>query len=87
MTGIDRASFREEDGQDLIEYALLAALALVTCITGILELTRITSGSWLSLRTAHDTELQRLDMELFGERKEGRAEGASCPSHIVRRRL
>ena len=32
---------REESGQDLIEYALLAALLGVACITGILELTRI----------------------------------------------
>ena len=33
--------FREEQAQDLIEYALLSALLAVTCITGILELTRI----------------------------------------------
>jgi len=33
--------FREERGQDLIEYALLSALLAVACITGILELTRI----------------------------------------------
>ncbi len=33
--------FREEQGQDLIEYALLSALLAVACITGILELTRI----------------------------------------------
>lgn len=32
---------REESGQDLIEYALLAALLAVACITGILQLTRI----------------------------------------------
>lgn len=32
---------REEEAQDLIEYALLSALLAVTCITGILELTRI----------------------------------------------
>jgi Flp pilus assembly pilin Flp len=31
----------EESGQDLIEYALLAALLGVACITGILQLTRI----------------------------------------------
>jgi Flp pilus assembly pilin Flp len=31
----------EEDGQDLIEYALLSSLLAVACITGILELTRI----------------------------------------------
>lgn len=33
--------FREEQGQDLIEYALLSALLAVACITGILELSRI----------------------------------------------
>ena len=32
---------RDEHGQDLIEYALLAALLGVACITGILQLTRI----------------------------------------------
>ena len=32
---------REEDAQDLIEYALLSALLGVACITAILELTRI----------------------------------------------
>ena len=32
---------REETAQDLIEYALLAALLAVACIAGILQLTRI----------------------------------------------
>ena len=32
---------REETAQDLIEYALLAALLAVACITGILQLTGI----------------------------------------------
>jgi len=32
---------QEETGQDLIEYALLAALLGVACITGILQLTKI----------------------------------------------
>lgn len=32
---------REEEAQDLIEYALLSALLAVACITGILELSRI----------------------------------------------
>jgi Flp pilus assembly pilin Flp len=32
---------REEEAQDLIEYALLCALLAVACITGILQLTRI----------------------------------------------
>jgi len=32
---------REEHAQDLIEYALLAALLAVACITGILQLTGI----------------------------------------------
>jgi Flp pilus assembly pilin Flp len=32
---------RNEQGQDLIEYALLSGLLAVGCITGILELTRI----------------------------------------------
>lgn len=33
--------FREQDAQDLIEYALLCALLALACITGILGLTRI----------------------------------------------
>ena len=33
--------FRHESGQDLIEYALLAALLGVACITGILQLSGI----------------------------------------------
>jgi len=32
---------RRDDGQDLIEYALLCSLLAVGCITGILNLTRI----------------------------------------------
>jgi Flp pilus assembly pilin Flp len=32
---------REETAQDLIEYALLAALLAIACITGILQLTGI----------------------------------------------
>jgi Flp pilus assembly pilin Flp len=32
---------REETAQDLIEYALLAGLLAVACITGILQLTGI----------------------------------------------
>ena len=32
---------REDQAQDLIEYALLCALLAMACITGILELTRI----------------------------------------------
>lgn len=31
----------EEQGQDLIEYALLSACLAMACITGILELSRI----------------------------------------------
>jgi Flp pilus assembly pilin Flp len=31
----------DESGQDLIEYALLAALLGVACITGMLQLTKI----------------------------------------------
>jgi len=33
--------FHEEHGQDLIEYALLAAVLGIGCITGILQLSRI----------------------------------------------
>ena len=33
--------FRDENGQDLIEYALLCALLAVACIAGILQLTQI----------------------------------------------
>jgi len=40
MTSLKRL-LRREDGQDLIEYALLCALLGVACIFGILELTRI----------------------------------------------
>ena len=32
---------REDQAQDLIEYALLSALLAAACITGILKLTRI----------------------------------------------
>jgi Flp pilus assembly pilin Flp len=32
---------QQESGQDLIEYALLAALLAVACIVGILQLTHI----------------------------------------------
>ena len=32
---------RQETGQDLIEYALLAALLAIACIAGILQLTGI----------------------------------------------
>ena len=31
----------DETGQDLIEYALLAALLAVACITGILQVSRL----------------------------------------------
>jgi Flp pilus assembly pilin Flp len=41
MRHLLRESVREENGQDLIEYALLTAVLAVTCITAILELTRI----------------------------------------------
>ena len=33
--------YLEETGQDLIEYALLAALLGVACVTGILQLSRL----------------------------------------------
>ena len=41
MSSALKRLFREEQAQDLIEYALLCALLAVACITGILELTRI----------------------------------------------
>ena len=41
MRSAARSFVRQDDGQDLIEYALLCALLGVACITGILELTRI----------------------------------------------
>jgi Flp pilus assembly pilin Flp len=41
MSGMLARFAREEEAQDLIEYALLSALLAVTCITGILQLTRI----------------------------------------------
>ena len=41
MRGVLARFAREEEAQDLIEYALLCALLAVTCITGILQLTRI----------------------------------------------
>lgn len=33
--------FREEEAQDLIEYALLSALLAVACITALLNLTQM----------------------------------------------
>jgi Flp pilus assembly pilin Flp len=41
MRSAARRFVRQEEGQDLIEYALLCALLAVACITGILNLTRI----------------------------------------------
>lgn len=41
MESVFHRLIREQQGQDLIEYALLASLLAVACITGILELTRI----------------------------------------------
>jgi Flp pilus assembly pilin Flp len=41
MRSMARRFVRQDDGQDLIEYALLCALLGVACITGILNLTRI----------------------------------------------
>ena len=41
MSNALRLFVAEEQGQDLIEYALLCALLAVACIGGILELTRI----------------------------------------------
>jgi Flp pilus assembly pilin Flp len=41
MKNAARSFGRQEEGQDLIEYALLCALLGVACITGILNLTRI----------------------------------------------
>ena len=41
MRSVARSFVRQDDGQDLIEYALLCALLAVACITGILNLTRI----------------------------------------------
>lgn len=41
MRSAARSFVRQDEGQDLIEYALLCALLAVGCITGILNLTRI----------------------------------------------
>jgi Flp pilus assembly pilin Flp len=41
MRSAARSFVRQDEGQDLIEYALLCALLGVACITGILNLTRI----------------------------------------------
>ena len=41
MRSAARSFVRQDEGQDLIEYALLCALLAVACITGILNLTRI----------------------------------------------
>jgi Flp pilus assembly pilin Flp len=41
MRSAARRFVRQDEGQDLIEYALLCALLAVACITGILNLTRI----------------------------------------------
>ena len=35
------AGWLHEDGQDLVEYALLCAVLAVSCITGILQLSRL----------------------------------------------
>ena len=41
MRSTIRSLVRQDEGQDLIEYALLCALLAIACITGILNLTRI----------------------------------------------
>jgi Flp pilus assembly pilin Flp len=41
MTRLVTRLIGEEDGQDLIEYALLSALLALVCITAALELTKI----------------------------------------------
>jgi Flp pilus assembly pilin Flp len=41
MKGVLNRFVREEQAQDLIEYALLCALLGIACIGGILELSRI----------------------------------------------
>jgi Flp pilus assembly pilin Flp len=41
MTRLTRRFANEDDGQDLIEYALLSALLALVCITAALQLTRI----------------------------------------------
>jgi Flp pilus assembly pilin Flp len=41
MTPLTTRLVGEEDGQDLIEYALLSALLALVCITAALQLTRI----------------------------------------------
>ena len=41
MRSVARSLFRQDEGQDLIEYSLLSALLGVACITGILNLTRV----------------------------------------------
>ena len=41
MRRVARSFFRQDEGQDLIEYSLLCALLAIACITGILNLTRI----------------------------------------------
>jgi Flp pilus assembly pilin Flp len=41
MTRTAKRLFQQENGQDLIEYALLSALLAIACITGILQLTGI----------------------------------------------
>ena len=41
MQQMARQFFRDEQAQDLIEYALLTALLAVACITAILNLTQM----------------------------------------------
>jgi Flp pilus assembly pilin Flp len=41
MRSAARSFVRQDEGQDLIEYALLCALLAVACIAGILNLTQI----------------------------------------------
>jgi pilus assembly protein Flp/PilA len=44
MMNIFRRLIREEDGQDLIEYSLLAALLAVACIGAMSSLSSSTTG-------------------------------------------
>ena len=54
MRSMARSFVRQDDGQDLIEYALLCALLGVACITGILNLTRIVEFSKGGSRSGRD---------------------------------
>lgn len=52
MTELIRAMWSENEGQDLVEYALLAALITILSIAGITALGTAVSGVWGAITAA-----------------------------------